>query len=230
MMFSKLNQLFPKQLERINAKQWLISLGLGFTTGSIGVIFSLSYAVLIFSGNLAAQLSIGIGLVLFSIATTRIAIALTSSYPGMVADLSTVPTAILAWSVGMIAKSLPAGTPEAEVLLTALVVIALTSILTGIVFLLLGILQVGKVVQSLPSAVLGGFIASTGWLLVKGAIKVMTGKPLELPQLPMLIQPVMMLHWLPGLLLSLYLLFVPKPPIGLLESLGLIDNCSPKSF
>jgi sulfate permease, SulP family len=197
-------------LNALNASQWLSHLALGLTTGAIGVIFALSYAVLIFSGNLSAQLSTGVGLVLFSIATTRAAIALTSSYPGMVADLGTVPTAILAWSVGMIAKSLPVGTSSNESMITVIVAIALTSVLTGAAFLLLGYLQLGKVVRWMPQPVLGGFIASTGWLLLKGAFKVMTDKPLELAQLPLLTQPKVLIYWLPGVLLGTYLLIVSK--------------------
>lgn len=201
----------------------LSSLAIGLTTGSLGVVFALSYAALIFSGNLTAQLSTGIGLVLFSVATTRTIVALTSSYPGMVADLSTVPTAILAWSVGMVVRSLPAGLPAGEVLVTVLATIALTSMLTGIVLLLLGIFQLGKLVRLMPHPVVGGFVASTGWLLVKGAIKLMTNQTLDFTQLLVLVQPQVFIHWLPGLLLALYLLWLsryPLHPLGMVTSLA----------
>lgn len=210
MFNTKLKRRFSNRLNSINISQLLSSLTLGLTTGAIGVVFALSYAALIFSGNLTAQLSMGVGLVFFSIATTRMAIALTSSYPGMVADLSTVPTAILAWSVGMIAKSLPVGTSTNEIMITVIAAIALTSVLTGAAFLLLGYFQLGKVVRWMPQPVLGGFIASTGWLLFKGAIKVMTDKPLELSQLPTLIKPEVFMYWGPGALLAIYLLIVSK--------------------
>ncbi|PSB30032.1 SulP family inorganic anion transporter [Stenomitos frigidus] len=195
----------PQPLMRL-----LPSLSTGLTTGAIGVIFDLSYAALIFSGSLASHLAAGISLVLFSAATTRIAIVLTSSFPGMVADLGTVPTAILAWSVGMVVKQMPTTASSAEILVTALATIALTSLLTGTVLLLLGVLRLGGWVRSLPTPVLGGFIASTGWLLVKGACKIMTDKPLELAQLPALMQPERLMHWLPGLFFALYLLVITK--------------------
>jgi SulP family sulfate permease len=76
----------------------------------------------------------------------------------MVADLSTVPTAILAWSVGMIVKSLPPTTSAIELWMTALATIALTSLLTGAFLLLLGWRRLGKLVRSMPDAVIGGFI------------------------------------------------------------------------
>ncbi|WP_219904765.1 SulP family inorganic anion transporter [Stenomitos frigidus] len=200
----------------------LWSLAIGLTTGSLGVVFALSYAALIFSGNLTGQLSTGFGLVLFSVATTRMIVALTSSYPGMVADLSTVPTAILAWSVGMVVRELPVGTSPGEVLVTVLATIALTSVLTGSVLLLLGLFQLGEWVRLMPRSVVGGFVASTGWLLVKGAIKLMTNQTLDWAHLPMLIQPQVFLHWLPGLLLALYLLWLsryPLHPLAMITSL-----------
>ncbi|MBW4519879.1 MAG: hypothetical protein KME16_09305 [Scytolyngbya sp. HA4215-MV1] len=197
-------------LSHLQPNYLLPSLSIGLTTGALGVIFDLSYAVLIFSGSLANYLAAGISLVLFSAATTRIAIVLTSSFPGMVADLGTVPTAILAWSVGMVVKHIPPTAAPTEILVTAIATIALTSLFTGATLLLLGWLRLGGWVRSLPQPVLGGFIASTGWLLVKGACKVMTDKPLDLAQLPALMQPNCLIHWLPGLLLALYLLVITK--------------------
>ena len=200
--------LLPQLRHELHPTRLLPNLTVGLTTGAIGVLFDLSYAVLIFSGSLSSHLSPGIGLVLFSAASTRILVALTSSLPGMVADLSTVPTAILAWSIGAIVKSLPPTTSAPELWMTALATIALTSLLTGAFLLLLGWLRLGKLVRSMPNAVIGGFIASTGWLLVKGAFKLMTDRPLELAQLPVLLQAHVLMQWLPGLLLALYLLLI----------------------
>lgn len=202
--------LLPQLRHELHPTRILPNLTVGLTTGAVGIIIDLSYAVLIFSGSLSSHLSAGIGLVLLSAASTRILVALTSSLPGMVADLSTVPTAILAWSVGMIVKSLPPTASPTELWMTALATIALTSLLTGSFLLLLGWLRLGKLVRSMPDAVIGGFIASTGWLLVKGAFKLMTDHPLELAQLPTLLHTHVLVQWLPGLLLALYLLLVSR--------------------
>jgi len=150
--------LLPQLRHELHPPRLLPNLTVGLTTGAIGVLFDLSYAVLIFSGSLSSHLSPGIGLVLFSAASTRMLVALTSSLPGMVADLSTVPTAILAWSVGMIVKSLPPTTSAIELWMTALATIALTSLLTGAFLLLLAWRRLGKLVRSMPDAVIGGFI------------------------------------------------------------------------
>ncbi|MGB7312265.1 MAG: hypothetical protein WA939_04990 [Nodosilinea sp.] len=40
---------------------------------------------------------------------------------------------------------------------------------TGVFLFGLGALRCGDVVRSLPYSVVGGFVANTGWLLIKGA-------------------------------------------------------------
>ncbi len=202
--------------------QLLPNLGVGLTTGVIGVLFNFSFAALIFSGSLAGHLSAGLSIVLLSAAVTRVIIAVGSSFTGSVADLGTVPTAILAWSAAAIAKDLSASAPPAEIFLTILVAIALTSLATGACLLALGLLNVGEIVRSVPHPVIGGFVASTGWLLVSGAFKVMTNQPLAIAQLPFLSQREQWVQWLPGLLLGLYLLVISRRrthPLILLVSL-----------
>lgn len=188
--------------------QLLPDLFVGLTTGAVGVLFDLSFAALIFSGALSNHLSVGVGLVLFSAAATRVMTALISSYPGFVADLGTVPTAILAWSVGSIAQQLPTDASATEVLMTVLVTIGLISLFTGAFLLLLGMLRVGEIVRSVPYPVVGGFVASTGWLLVRGAFKVMLDQPLNWSHLAVLFQTHTLLHWIPGLVLGIYLLLI----------------------
>lgn len=194
------------QSHRFHSFELLAALLVGLTTGAVGVLFDLSFAALIFSGSLSDHLSVGIGLVLFSAAITRAMTALMSSYSGVVADLGTVPTAMLAWSAASIVKQLPADATSIEILITILVTIALTTLFTGAFLLLLGILRVGEMVRSVPHAVVGGFVASTGWFLVKGGFKVMTDAPLSIAQIPLLIQPDKLIHWIPGLILGVYLL------------------------
>jgi len=94
--------------------------------------------------------------------------------------------------------------------------------------MLLGVFKVGQFVQRVPQAVVGGFVAGTGWLLVKGAYKGMTDRPLELAQLPTLMHPNTLILWLPGLLLALHLLVVSRRqthpfalPLSLMAAVGL---------
>lgn len=204
------NLQWHSRMRHFQVSQFLPDVFVGLTTGAVGVLFDLSFAALIFSGSLSEHLAVGVEVVLLSAAITRAMTAVLSSYPGAVADLGTVPTAILAWSASSIAKQLPVNATSAEILITILVTIALTTCLTGAFLLLLGMLQVGEVVRSVPRPVVGGFVASTGWLLVQGGFKVMTNVSLSLNHIPTLIHPNLLIHWLPGLLLGFYLLMLSQ--------------------
>ncbi|NJM98821.1 MAG: SulP family inorganic anion transporter [Phormidesmis sp. RL_2_1] len=186
------------------------TLSVGITTGVLGVLFDLSFAALIFSNSLSDYLSAGIGFVLFSAAAARVMVALMSSFPGMVSDLAAIPTAILAWSTGMVVRELPPTASPESLLVTVIVSIALTSLLTGLFLWILGELKLGNIVRLLPNSVIGGFIASSGLLLVKGAVEILMKQPLDTLSLRDFGQAAMLMHWLPGLLLALYLLVATR--------------------
>ena len=186
------------------------TLSIGITTRTLGVLFDISFASLIFSNSLSDYLSAGIGFVLFSAAAARIMVALMSSFPGMVSDLAGIPTAIMAWSTGMVIRQLPTNASSTELLVTVIVTIALTAMLTGGVLWSIGALKLGSIVRLLPDPVIGGFIASSGWLLLKGAFEVLTGQKLEIASLLSFSQSISPIQWLPGLLLAIYLLIITR--------------------
>ena len=192
------------------AKPLGTSIAIGITTGTLGILFDLSFAVLIFANNLSDYLSAGIGFILFSAAATRIMVGLTSSFPGMVSDLAGIPTAIIAWSTGMVIRQLPTTATTTELLVTVIVTIAMTSALTGLFLWLIGTLKLGSVARLLPDAAIGGFIASSGWLLVKGAFEVFSGQKPTLTALFTFAQSVGPMQWLPGLILAIYLFVITR--------------------
>lgn len=68
----------------------------GLVVGVVVVIVAISFAVLIFCGELSVFVANGIGLALFTATVMAAVIALTSSFPGMVATPQDVPAAITA--------------------------------------------------------------------------------------------------------------------------------------
>ncbi|MDA0268193.1 MAG: SulP family inorganic anion transporter, partial [Cyanobacteria bacterium] len=152
------------------------SLSAGLVTGVIGVIRAISYASLIFSGALAAHLPMGLGITVFSAAVTLGVVALTSTLPGMIATPLAAPTAILAIMAAAIAAELQ-DAPTAEVLATVLIMIAMSALLTGGLLLGLGLLKQGDRIRVVPYPVIGGFMAGTGWLLVRGVVQITTDLP-----------------------------------------------------
>jgi hypothetical protein len=66
-------------LKRVHLNALLSNLIVGLNVGAIGVLFYLSFTALIFSGRLESHLAAGIGLVMFSVAATRIITAFIST-------------------------------------------------------------------------------------------------------------------------------------------------------
>lgn len=183
----------------------------GSITGVIGVIRAISYAALIFSGSLAVHLNVGVGIAIFSSAAISIVVTLLSSLPGMIATPLAAPTAVLAILAAQIANTLATDSVDAtDLLMTVVAAIALGSLVTGVSLWLLGTFRWGSALQFIPYPVVGGFMAATGWLLVRGAVQVITGESLTFSHLTWFLQREPMLHWGAGLIIAIVLLVVTK--------------------
>ena len=213
--------------EEIQPRNLLPGLMMGIITGMVEVIYALSMASLIFSGDLASYLPYGFGISLVSSVVLLISTSLTSSVSGVFSstqDSSTVMLAVVAASLaGMLVTA-----GETEKLTTILITISITTLLTGFLFLALGYFGLGKLVRFIPYPVMGGFLAGTGWLLVQGSFGVMTDFLLTPASIPMLIQPNRLILWLPGIFFALVLFFGMRRfdhfltmPIMLLGTIGL---------
>lgn len=211
--------LFPKRLtwpthaslvQELQPETLISSLLAGSITGLIGVIRAISYAALIFSGSLAVHLNVGVGIAIFSSAAISIVVTFMSSLPGMIATPLAAPTAVLAILAAQIASTLTTPATSTELLVTVVMAISLGSIVTGVTLWFLGTIGGGNALQFIPYPVVGGFMAATGWLLVRGAIQVMTDEPLTFSHLAWFIERDPLLHWGTGLGIAVVLLVFTK--------------------
>jgi len=182
----------------------------GLVVGLIEVILAISFAALIFAGELSGYVSNGIGIALIGAIITGVAVALITSLPGTVAGNQDAPSAILAVMAAGIVASMPGGVSGIETFATVVVAIALTTLLSGIFFLSLGYFNLGDLVRFLPYPVVGGFLAGTGWLLVTGSISMMTDLSINLSGLAALFHIENLLLWIPGLVFAITLLVILK--------------------
>ena len=203
-----LERLIAPILKEFQPRLLLPSLTVGLVFGVLEVIFAISLAVLIFSGNLSEYVFTGIGLALFSIVVVNIVIAFRSSLSGIIANVQESAAVLLAGVTETITTRMPTSASSEETLLTVIAAIVLTSILTGIFFLALGWFKLGDLIRFIPYPVVGGFLGGTGWLLVIASIGIMADMPLKFSQLPALFQPDVLIKWLPGLLFALLLLVI----------------------
>jgi SulP family sulfate permease len=178
----------------------LASLTAGVVIGVVEIVLASSFAALIFGGALSANLADGVGLYLVGAALILGILAWTAGRRGVVGSVQDGPAVILA----VVAASLAArvrGDPE-QVFLTVVAMVVVASMLTGIVCLLLGAFHLGNVVRFVPYPVIGGFLAGTGWLLVKGGIGVASGVGPTVDTLRELLTWGSLARWLPALLFA----------------------------
>ncbi|MEM1368682.1 MAG: SulP family inorganic anion transporter [Cyanobacteria bacterium P01_H01_bin.15] len=188
----------------------ITSIPAGLITGIVGVIRAISYATLIFSGTLATFLPTGIGMAVFSTGIISAAVAVTSALPGMIATPLAAPTAILAIMAGEISQELATQVPAADLLATVLAAIAITSMLTGALFIGLAIFELGERIRFVPYPVIGGFMAGTGWLLVQGFVQITIGAWPGWAKFGSLFTEDQLLLWVPGFAFGLILLGITR--------------------
>lgn len=137
------------------------------------MIITLSVVALIYSGDLAVHLPTVIGAALIGNAVLVTVISLFGSFAGTMAVTQDTPAVILAGAAAAVAASV---TTEPDRLLpTVAALLFATTVVVGLVYLVLGAFRLGGFVRFLPFPVLGGFLAGTGWLLLTGGVGVATG-------------------------------------------------------
>lgn len=175
----------------------------GFTTGQLpgvlgrdllgGVVsflvtlsFGLSFAAMIFTGELASKLPQGISMALMCAGVTIIVIALYSPFYFAIAGPDSRPTAVQS-TLAVSLVAILGGGPHAISLM--MVALALSTALTGAALYMFGSLGMGRWIRYVPYPVISGFLASTGWVLTIGGVRVMLNLPLRWDTLAQLAQP-----------------------------------------
>ena len=162
------------------------------TAGSVSALvtlsYSVSYAVLIFSGpTLEPFLARGFRAALVAAALVALVVAVKSSFPFAIAGPDSNASAILAvMAAGLTHALTEARVPVEQVANAVVLMLGLTAIAAGFIVSLLGLLRWGQLVRLIPYPVCGGFLAGSGFLLLAGAWKVLTGQSprLEHPERP----------------------------------------------
>lgn len=200
---------FTDKIKREFAPQQLTtSLFVGLTNGVFVIVLGVSLAALIFSSHIPDYLGRGIGFMLFGTLVVGLTVALTSSQPGMLAFGQDVPAAALAAVTASIVGQMSGKASTEEIFYTAMALIVISTLFTGVFFIFMGKYKLGNIVRFLPYPVLGGFITGIGLILVKGGIGITTDIPVTISAIPKLIQPAMLLKWASGCIFGLALYFI----------------------
>jgi SulP family sulfate permease len=196
------------KMSSMDARQVITGITAGLVVGLIVIVFSISLATLIFTGEMSTYVSRGIGLFLFGGFLLSSVLAILGSLPGTAIGPQDGPAALIAVAAGGISASLAGTVGLDSIFSTIVAAIIISSFATGLTFFLIGYFKLGNLVRYIPYPVVGGFLAGTGWLLTRGALEVMTGQTLSLDVLRSLAQPEMLLRWLPGTIFAMIVLVI----------------------
>ncbi len=139
----------------------------------LSIAYSLSYAALIFTGPLENLLAYGVAVAFLSAATGGAVVALRSSIPFAIAGPDSSISVVLAAMVATLVQRIIAS-GGTHLLEPSLIALSLSTALTGLLLGVLGYANAGRAIRFVPYPVIGGFLGATGWLMITGAIQVVT--------------------------------------------------------
>ena len=167
----------------------------GVFSAVLELFLVISFAVLIFSGPMAAHLATGLAVLLISSIIIGLIGTLGSGYPGMLVSLRAPVIPIIAAMVAAIAAEMTAHGREAELLATVIATLGVTSIVTGLVLGLLGHFGLGRLVRYFPYPVMAGLLAGTGAYLFTGGLSITADRPLAWADISAWSSPETLQHW-----------------------------------
>ncbi|MGO9629618.1 MAG: SLC26A/SulP transporter family protein [Xanthobacteraceae bacterium] len=142
----------------------------GLICSILSIAYCLSYAALIFTGPLERALAYGVAVTFLSAAIGGSIVALRSSLPFAVAGPDSSISVVLAALVATVVQHLGGIAP----LVPTLIAISSATALTGVFLCVLGFTHAGRAIRFVPFPVIGGFLGATGWLMIAGAVQVVT--------------------------------------------------------
>ncbi len=172
------------------------------------IIFELSFAAMIFSGDLSSLATRGASLTLCGGFLLCLFGALTSAFKSVISLPQDAPAAVLAAIALAISATLGQQTPMEVKYIHVAAALALSSLLTGVVFILIGKFRLANLLRFIPFPVVGGFLAGTGYLFITGALSVMCDMPISIHTIPLLGSGDMMIKWIPGVVYGVVLFVV----------------------
>jgi sulfate permease, SulP family len=194
---------------------WLPSLAAGLIIGAVEAVLAIAFAAFVFGGLLVGRLGDGIGLYLVAAVLTLGILAWRAGSRGVVGSVQDAAVAVLgvvatttAARVALLAAETTTGDAfePPDVFLTVIAATLVVTVLCGVVFFALGKFKLGNLVRFVPYPVVGGFLAGTGWLLLKGGIYVASGVLPYVRTIETLMQSFVLQLWLPAFAFGVILL------------------------
>jgi SulP family sulfate permease len=180
----------------------------GLVIGVVEVVLAISFAALVFGGYLEQFLPDGIGIYLVAASLTLAILAWRGGRRGVVGSVQDAAAAVLA--IVATNAALNAFGSSERAFLTVVAATVVVTLLTSVTFLLLGTFRLGNLARFIPYPVVAGFLAGTGWFLMKGGLRVAAGIDLQVRTVPDFLDSFVLMRWIPAFAFGLILLFTTR--------------------
>ena len=194
----------------------------GGIIGAVAAVLAVSFAALVFGGYLADFIADGISLYLGAAAVTLAIFAWRGGSRGVVGSLQ--PAAAVVFAIVAATIAVTAFGSIERAFLTVVAATLVVTVLCGVAFLALGTFRLGNLLRFVPVPVVGGFIAGTGWLLLKSGIYVSSDESPYITPIGDLMQADVLKLWLPAFAFGVILLVatrIVKHPLVIPAVLGI---------
>lgn len=146
----------------------------GIFAGVMMVIMTVTYASLIFSGPLSQFVDQGVALGLTSVIVIGLVLTIFSRSSHLVVQIDDDTAPVFALLLTILASALPATLAANDLLTNLFAALFIATLVSGTTLALFGVFNFGSFVQFLPYSVMGGYFAAVGWLLLVGALTMLT--------------------------------------------------------
>ena len=153
----------------------------GAISAVVQIAYCISFAALIFTGDLAGGFPLGLAGLIMGTVVTCVVIAVTSTFSPVIGGPDSPAVAVMSVLASSIAAGLPAkGAGTETIIINVLIALSVSTLLTGILLYGVGALRLGQWLRFIPYPVIGGFLAASGILLITGGMEVVTQTELSL--------------------------------------------------
>jgi len=161
------------------------------------VVLSVSFVALIFVDPITGFVGAGTSLMLMTAVVVAIFMGIFSSYAGTIAIPQDRIAPIVALMASLIIQQMQGKASPESMGITVLAAIAVSTVIVGLVLYLLGAYKLGNIVRFIPYPVIGGFLAGSGWLLLIGSFRVVSGETFTLRGMGHLFASGALVDWIP---------------------------------
>ncbi|MSU90737.1 STAS domain-containing protein [Rhodobacteraceae bacterium 2CG4] len=179
-----------------------------FIVAVLAVGFTLSLVSIIYAQAPEAVFAPGVGFALLGAILLCVVGSIASSYRGTVILPQDVTVVLIAVGAGQIAAEWQ-GEPAA-MFPTIVALIVVCTVVGGLLTLTIGTLRLGYLVRFMPYPVIAGFLASGGYMLVMGALTILTGQTMSIWSVATLFDPGQPARWVPWFAAALAMILLAR--------------------